>query len=702
MPVSHITLTVSHLPTSTSFFLSCLQPLGYQFIGRHDDYIGFGQKQGEPADFWMTEQKPGVPPGAVHVAFPAPSRDAVGSFFISALKAGGKIHGEPKERDSHTGYFSAAVIDFDGNSIEAVYRPTSSGSSVVSAASGPTMALLENKDSRSVVSKVSSKAPSVKAESVKAESIAPPRSEAHSRAVSKAPTAIERSAPTVVSRAQSHAPSQQQYAPSQQQYGLQTPPQTPPKTDDGSKAAKTIVGTLIGAAAGAAIAYAMVKGENSSNTEQQSPMQYVTNFPQLKAAPSQASHEEEAPAPSQFRALEAPPPRSEYGRSEYARSEYARSQYTAASAPRTTLTRSVTSKNPRASTIYEGTEFMHDDPGRRASEGSIYSIPEDLPFRAIEYPPPSNASQQRYPCNPSTFISSYANDKPRNNSSGSIHSSSTIKASQSNVQRRHSSDDRDEYSTHSSHHSHHSQQTVYRAASIKSASIAPSSHRGSPPSATGTAKEPSIAPSTRSARDIPLPQGSHTTTYSSPSMHSKEGGSTAKNSHVSARQIPLPQGSISTFYSSPSIASDTYHGAGGEVTRTADKTSYVSLSPRDIFLPESVIDVDVNSNVTPDDSISQVGGHSHGGRSRSRHSHHSQARSHRSRSRSHRSSHSRASKREPSVHSKAGSKVGSKAGSKSGSKFDEPVRPADSVSQVSRASQRTAKAPESRRGSQVV
>ena len=59
MPVSHLTLTVAHLPTSTSFFLSCLQPLGYQFIGRHDDYIGFGQKTGEPADFWITEQKPG-------------------------------------------------------------------------------------------------------------------------------------------------------------------------------------------------------------------------------------------------------------------------------------------------------------------------------------------------------------------------------------------------------------------------------------------------------------------------------------------------------------------------------------------------------------------------------------------------------------------------------------------------------------------
>lgn len=59
MPVSHLTVTVSHLPTSTSFFLSCLQPLGYQFIGRVEEYIGFGQKAGAPADFWITEKKPG-------------------------------------------------------------------------------------------------------------------------------------------------------------------------------------------------------------------------------------------------------------------------------------------------------------------------------------------------------------------------------------------------------------------------------------------------------------------------------------------------------------------------------------------------------------------------------------------------------------------------------------------------------------------
>ena len=53
------TLMVSHLPTSTSFFLSCLQPLGYQFCGYHGDFIGFGQASGKPAEFWLTDQKLG-------------------------------------------------------------------------------------------------------------------------------------------------------------------------------------------------------------------------------------------------------------------------------------------------------------------------------------------------------------------------------------------------------------------------------------------------------------------------------------------------------------------------------------------------------------------------------------------------------------------------------------------------------------------
>lgn len=122
---SSITLTVSHLPRSTSFFLSALQPLDYVYRGRTDNTIGFGSalNLSAPPDFWITQEVPGVPAGAAHVAFPASSHKRVERFFTAALKAGGKIHGEPAMRD-RSGYYSAAVIDFDGNSIEAVFRPT--------------------------------------------------------------------------------------------------------------------------------------------------------------------------------------------------------------------------------------------------------------------------------------------------------------------------------------------------------------------------------------------------------------------------------------------------------------------------------------------------------------------------------------------------------------------------------------------------
>ncbi|KAB8236770.1 VOC family protein [Aspergillus alliaceus] len=570
MPVSHLTLTVSHLPTSTSFFLSCLQPLGYHFIGRHDDYIGFGQNPGEPADFWITEQKPGVPAGAAHVAFPAPSKDAVGSFFIHALKAGGKIHGEPKTRDSESGYYSAAIIDVDGNSIEAVYRPSSS--SARSEVSRSALALLENgsvvsKAAPSIVSKATSRASSVKPESV-----APPRSETRSY-VSRATTAVERAAPlergapSVVSRDIQPAPSPT--------YVVH---HTTQKTDDG-KAAKTIVGTLIGAAAGAAIAYAMSKGDSEPSEVTPPPRYSPRDFAQL-ISPSQAS------TPTQelqeFRAIEAPPARSTYSQSEV----------------RPTLTRSVTSKNPRASTIYEGTEYIPrgggdsvylDQNGRRASEGSVYSG-SDVPIRAIEYQPPMDSRGYE-----STLISSFL-DKSRAMDSGSVYSSSTIKPSKSNYQDRHS--------PHSSHHS--SRHSIAR------------SHSSSTISATR-----------------------------------------------SARNVPLPEGSIASFASYRSGAKS-------------------GVSARNIPLPESVYDdVDVETNVTPDDSISQVDDSR-----RSSVSHRSHA-------------------------SKSASRV-----SKHSSKFDEPVKPSDSVSQVSshasRASQRTikaggnvaggSKAPSkvgSRRGSQV-
>ncbi|KAL5362217.1 hypothetical protein BJX96DRAFT_153611 [Aspergillus floccosus] len=594
MPVSHLTLTVAHLPTSTSFFLSCLQPLGYKFIGRHDDYIGFGQHSGEPADFWITEQKPGVPAGAAHVAFPAPSKDAVGAFFISALKAGGKIHGEPKTRDSDSGYYSAAVIDFDGNSVEAVYRPGLS--SARSEVSRPALALLENAPASaagSVVSKATSVSATSKASSVR-------RSEVRS-AVSRAPTEHRGLPAPSITSTSTHS------------IQRQPPPQQPPtyvvhttqKSDDGTTA-KTIVGTLIGAAAGAAIAYAMTKSDtehSESHSPSTAPPQYSPReYPQL-AAP-------QAPGPldmlqSTLRAIEAPPPRSTYSEQHQ----------------RPSLTRSVTSKNPRASTVYDpATEYGGPPPseiGRRASEGSIYSTGSgrDIPLRAIEYPPPLEGSGAgaHYPCDRSTLISSFP-DKSRAFDAGSVYSSSTIKASKANGHGAHTHTIYEVEEERQSHHTHSSRRSS-------------TSHRSS---------------------------RSH--------AKSNAGGAGSTASSRTPRHIPLPESVVSY--------------------RSATKSG---VSARDVPLPESVYE-DAGDDVGPEDSISQIGGEA--SPRRSSHSH----ASHRSRASKHAHSHV-------------------------SSKFDEPVRPSDSISQVSshasRASQRTLKAggggskagskiSMSRRGSQVV
>lgn len=53
MPVSHIGLTVAHLPTSCSFFLAALAPLGYRYFGQEGNQIAFGI---DDADFFISQE----------------------------------------------------------------------------------------------------------------------------------------------------------------------------------------------------------------------------------------------------------------------------------------------------------------------------------------------------------------------------------------------------------------------------------------------------------------------------------------------------------------------------------------------------------------------------------------------------------------------------------------------------------------------
>jgi len=63
----------------------------------------------------------------MHVAFRAPSKEAVHAFYSAALSAGGKDNGAPGPREGVENYYGAFVLDPDGNNIEACYRGPDAG-----------------------------------------------------------------------------------------------------------------------------------------------------------------------------------------------------------------------------------------------------------------------------------------------------------------------------------------------------------------------------------------------------------------------------------------------------------------------------------------------------------------------------------------------------------------------------------------------
>jgi catechol 2,3-dioxygenase-like lactoylglutathione lyase family enzyme len=91
MPLAHISLPVTDLKASKTFYLSLLKPLGYEIYKEFDAVIGMAPKMGAP-DFWMhvcpeAEKKAG---GALkvqktHVAFQASSKGDVHAFYEAAL-----------------------------------------------------------------------------------------------------------------------------------------------------------------------------------------------------------------------------------------------------------------------------------------------------------------------------------------------------------------------------------------------------------------------------------------------------------------------------------------------------------------------------------------------------------------------------------------------------------------------------------------
>jgi catechol 2,3-dioxygenase-like lactoylglutathione lyase family enzyme len=111
--IDHVHIRVADLRASKRFYKAVLQALGRDLGMEGDHYFSADE---------LFVSDDGEPTGKLHLAFQTDGPEAVGRFHAAALRAGGEDNGAPGERHYHPGYYSAYVLDPDGNNIEAVYH----------------------------------------------------------------------------------------------------------------------------------------------------------------------------------------------------------------------------------------------------------------------------------------------------------------------------------------------------------------------------------------------------------------------------------------------------------------------------------------------------------------------------------------------------------------------------------------------------
>ena len=116
--LDHLSIQCSDLAASTHFYDNVLAPLGGRRVMDLGPVIGYGT---DFPDFWVGGHQTGEGFRESHIAFRAPSRDAVQAFFDAAVAGGAEVLHAPRVwPEYHETYYGAFVRDPDGNNVEAV------------------------------------------------------------------------------------------------------------------------------------------------------------------------------------------------------------------------------------------------------------------------------------------------------------------------------------------------------------------------------------------------------------------------------------------------------------------------------------------------------------------------------------------------------------------------------------------------------
>jgi catechol 2,3-dioxygenase-like lactoylglutathione lyase family enzyme len=117
--LAHVSIQCGDLAASARFYDDVLAPLGGRRVMDLGDAIGYGVPP--VATFWIGRQQTGDGFRETHIAFQAPDRAAVRSFFEAALASGAEpLHEAQLWPVYDPEYYGAFVRDPDGNNVEAV------------------------------------------------------------------------------------------------------------------------------------------------------------------------------------------------------------------------------------------------------------------------------------------------------------------------------------------------------------------------------------------------------------------------------------------------------------------------------------------------------------------------------------------------------------------------------------------------------
>ena len=133
--IDHLDLVVSDLERSLAFYRELLRPLGYtrlsEIEGERGERVLYVGREGGKGSVSLRErqsQAREVPYdrydlGIHHIAFSAPSREAVDERAAWLGRQGVEIESGPKEHSYTPGYYAVFFYDPDGLKLEIVHRP---------------------------------------------------------------------------------------------------------------------------------------------------------------------------------------------------------------------------------------------------------------------------------------------------------------------------------------------------------------------------------------------------------------------------------------------------------------------------------------------------------------------------------------------------------------------------------------------------